>query len=177
MHICFLKRKSPPGNPWIDDWKNNHVGFPCKRMHVSEIENQHSTVPMCAHIKKTFYLEHFELPCDPSKPFLMQTQQKTQSVKLRKTFSSPSHYLICYGGYTVNFHLCLSGALLVLFSLILWSVILWYNQILCCFHQKHCSMKILTQMFMLQTVLLQYMIWFVFASQPSSLSYWTKHDS
>lgn len=51
----FLKKKSPPGNPWIDDWKNNHVGFPCKRMHVSEIENQHSTVPKCAHIKNILF--------------------------------------------------------------------------------------------------------------------------
>lgn len=64
----------------------------------------------------------------------MQTQQKTQSVELRKTlplcFSSPSHYLICYCGYTVNFHLRLSRAVSV-------------NSV--CFHRKHCSMKILTQ--------------------------------
>lgn len=53
-------------------------------MHVSEIENQHSTVPMYAHIKNILF-RAFQLPCDPSKPFLMQTQQKTQSVKLRKT--------------------------------------------------------------------------------------------
>lgn len=96
----FLKRKSPPGNPWIDDWKNNHVGFPCKHMHVSEIENQHSTVPTCTHIK-TFYLKYFELHCDPSKPFLMQTQQPAHSFLLRKTlldFPFVSYYLKwCYG--------------------------------------------------------------------------------
>lgn len=93
-------------------------------MHVPEIENQHSTVPMYAHIKKTFYLEHFSCLVIPPNPFLMQTQQKTQSVKLRKSspslcFFSPSHYLICYCGYTINFPLCLSGSSFIQFIFVL----------------------------------------------------------
>lgn len=74
--------------------------------------------------KKNILFRAFQLPCDPSKPFLMQTQQKTQSVKLRKSspslcFFSPSHYLICYCGYTINFPLCLSGSSFIQFIFVL----------------------------------------------------------
>lgn len=62
----------------------------------------------------------------------MQTQQKTQSVKLRKNslcFSFPSHYLICYCGYTINFHLCLSRAVFSLDTLLFPSKTLQYEDI------------------------------------------------
>lgn len=41
----------------------------CVNLRMSEIENQHSTFPMYACIKKKFYLEHFSCLVTPPNPF------------------------------------------------------------------------------------------------------------
>lgn len=56
-----------------------------------------------SHSKKVLF-PAFQLPCDPSKAVLMQTQQKDGQLQNSPTLSSPpSHYLIRYCGYTINF--------------------------------------------------------------------------
>lgn len=101
--------------------QESHVGFPCKRMQcVWDWKPTFLGPNVRSH--KTILFRAFQLPCDPSKPFLMQTLQKTVSQTPQNSpslcFSSPSHYLICHCGNTINFHPCFSGA--VLFSSV-WS--------------------------------------------------------
>lgn len=62
----------------------------CVNLSMSEIENRHSTFPMYAHIKKKVLFRAFQLPCDPSKPFLMQTQQKNGQLESAEL----SHFLL-----------------------------------------------------------------------------------
>lgn len=77
----------------------------CVNLRMSEIENRHSTFPMYAHIQKKFYFQHFSCLVIPSKAVLMQTQQKDGQLQNSPTLSSspPSHYLIRYCGYAINF--------------------------------------------------------------------------
>lgn len=134
----------------------------CVNLRMSEIENRHSTFPMYACIKKKnnpVLFRAFQLPCDPSKPFLMQTQQKNGQLESAEL----SHSLL------------LSS--LSLSDLLLW---LHYKFSFCsCFIQflcvmflpsKHYSMNILTQVLMIQNIM---EIRYVFARH----SQWIKDDS
>lgn len=118
----------------------------CVNLRMSEIENRHSTFPMYAHIKKKkkVLFRAFQLPCDPSKPFLMQTQHKNGQLESAEV----SHSLL-------------------LSSLSLSDLLLWlrYKFSFCsCFIQfcsarvlflpsKHYSMNILTQVLMIQNIM------------------------
>lgn len=170
-----LEEQSPPGNPWIDDWKNNRVGFPCKRMHVSEIENQHSTVPMCARIKNILFRAFWAALCslqtlsnaNTAENAVSQTPQNSSYFFLLLSLP-PSHYLIRHCGCSIHFHLSLSQAFL---ATSVWVLLLH------CFPIEQCRIKILIQTCLPGLHRSRHTIHLISASHSPPLSQWIKHES